>query len=103
MSAQPIALPDASTTPAVTLPYSKDDHVLLLPEHTYGMVPQVCYGKVSGVDLGRIMANTKKLPNYAPTAVPVNIRLHKPLVVTKTEYWDTNWNLAAQECSYFVY
>ena len=56
--------------------YAKEDHVLLLPEHVHGLVPQVCYGKISRVDLGRVGVNTKKLPNYAAITVAVNIRLH---------------------------
>ena len=86
MSALPIDQPAASATREVSAPYAKDDHVLLLPEHTYGMVPQVCYGKISRVELGRIGVSTKKLPNFGPTAVTVNTRVHKPVVVTKTEF-----------------
>ena len=66
--------------------YTKDDHVLLLPEHTNGYVPMVCYAKVSRVDLGRLGVNTKKLPNFPATALTVNTRIHKPKVVTQTEF-----------------
>ncbi len=66
--------------------YTKDDHVLLLPEHTNGNVSMVCYAKVSRVDLGRLGVNTKKLPNFPATALTVNTRIHKPKVVTQTEF-----------------
>ncbi len=65
--------------------YSKEDHVLLLPEHTNGMIPQVCYAKVTKVGLGQMTLATKKLPSLPATSVSVNTRIHQPAVVTATE------------------
>ena len=83
MSDVPIETIPATNAPE---PYSKDDHVLLLPEHTNGNIPLVCYGKIFRVELGRVGINTKKLTNYPAIAVTVNTRIHRPAVVTKTEY-----------------
>ena len=46
----------------------------------------VCYGRVTRVEFGRIGVTTKKLPGYSSNVVMVNTRIHKPTIVTKTEF-----------------
>ena len=75
-----------SESQALPVEYTKDYHVLLLPEHTNGKITIVCYGKVGRVDLERLGVTTKKLPNFPATTVFVNTRIHKPKVVTQTEF-----------------
>ena len=77
---------DPPVQPVAVTVYSKDDHILLLPEHTNGMIPQVCYAKITKVELGKIFAATKKLPNLPSSAVAINSRLHQPTVVTQAEF-----------------
>ena len=78
-------LPD-SLPAAPTALYAKDSYVLLLPEYTFGVVPRVCYAKVTRVELGRMVVTTKRLVSHAAVTITLNTRLHRPVVVTKAEY-----------------